>query len=143
MGVMDMLTARNSKMTENIAIGLVRNQQGLYCVGQRRVGVHLGSCWEFPGGKCCVGESPWLALRRELQEELGIVTQRAIEIMTIPYDYPSVSVCLHVFRVDAYDGQPQAMEAQPLRWVSPQQLQQLTMPAANQAIVAQLAVASQ
>ena len=39
---------------------------------QRKRGTHLAGAWEFPGGKVEPGEDPRAALRRELDEELGI-----------------------------------------------------------------------
>ena len=125
-------------MVVDVAIGLICNKEGLYCVSQRRADAHMAACWEFPGGKCMPGESMLAALQRELQEELGIVVQQATCITTTVHDYPGRSVSLHVFRVDAYQGLPRGMEAQPLRWVSVPQLAKLAMPAANQAILVQL-----
>jgi 8-oxo-dGTP diphosphatase len=124
-------------MVVNVAIGLVCDQQGRYCVSQRRADVHLGALWEFPGGKCIPGEPMLLALQRELHEELDIVVQQATSVATVLHDYSDLSVRLHVFRVEVYEGEPKAMEGQPLRWVSLSQLTHLPMPAANQKIVAQ------
>ena len=41
-------------------------------LAQRPVGKAMAGLWEFPGGKVEPGESPEVALIRELQEELGI-----------------------------------------------------------------------
>ncbi|TLY30105.1 MAG: NUDIX domain-containing protein, partial [Nitrospirae bacterium] len=58
-------------MTIQVAAGLILHE-GRYLIAQRKVGVHLGGLWEFPGGKCEPGESLEDCLRRELREELGI-----------------------------------------------------------------------
>ncbi len=48
------------------------DKHGSFLATQRPAGKHLGLFWEFPGGKVEEGESPECALRREIQEELGI-----------------------------------------------------------------------
>lgn len=50
---------------------LIRRGDRLLFV-RRRPGGDLGRCWELPGGKVDAGEAPRQALRRELQEELGV-----------------------------------------------------------------------
>lgn len=47
-------------------------EDGRVLVSQRKPGTHLAGKWEFPGGKVQSGEDPRDALRRELDEELGI-----------------------------------------------------------------------
>ena len=53
-----------------VAAGLVYCE-GRYLIARRNLGVHLAGFWEFPGGKCEVGETLEECLRRELFEELG------------------------------------------------------------------------
>ena len=55
-----------------IVVAGVLQQDGKLLIGQRMAKDRHGLKWEFPGGKVEIGETPKQALRRELQEELGI-----------------------------------------------------------------------
>lgn len=79
---------------------------------------HAGQ-WEFPGGKVEEGESPEIALARELQEEMGIVIDpgQAIPAGFASYAYPDKHVVLMLFLVKNWEGTPRLVEHQAMQWV--------------------------
>jgi 8-oxo-dGTP diphosphatase len=61
--------------------------------------------WEFPGGKIEEGEQPRDALRRELEEELGIDATIGQEVSRLRHEYPGGgAVELRFFVVHEYHG---------------------------------------
>lgn len=73
-------------MTTVVAAVIERDGQVL--IGQRPAGKRHALKWEFPGGKVEAGESPEIALRRELDEELGIQAAVGDRIADYEYAYP-------------------------------------------------------
>ena len=56
-------------------------------IGQRRKNDSSPLKWEFPGGKVKDGESPEVALARELQEELGVTLVKSVELGRVRHQY--------------------------------------------------------
>jgi 8-oxo-dGTP diphosphatase len=61
--------------------------------------------WEFPGGKIEAGETPPVALTRELQEELGVTLETASPWLRRDFDYPHARVRIHFLRVTKWQGE--------------------------------------
>ena len=59
--------------------------------------IRLAGYWEFPGGKVERDEDLATALRRELQEEIGVETEIGAEIHRVVHAYPDRDVRLYFF----------------------------------------------
>ena len=78
--------------------------------------------WEFPGGKVVEGEALPATLVRELREELGIQARYIRYLARLSHHYADRTVCLQFWKVLEWEGEPRAMEGQPLRWVGVDEL---------------------
>lgn len=102
-------------VTEVVA-GVLLDNQGRYLLGQRPEGKPYAGYWEVPGGKIEKGETVFEALRRELQEELGIDIQSSEELTVLEHDYPHAYVRLHVSIIRDWKRVPKGCENQALSW---------------------------
>ncbi|MBL8306336.1 MAG: NUDIX domain-containing protein [Rubrivivax sp.] len=99
-----------------MAVGVLIDAAGRFLLTSRPEGKVYAGHWEFPGGKLEAGETVVQALRRELQEELGITIGAAhpwkIELM----DYPHARVRLHFCKVFEWAGEFEMRERQAMAW---------------------------
>jgi len=127
----------------DVAVAAIRDDQNRLLISKRHEHLHQGGLWEFPGGKIEAGETIHQALVREIHEELGIDVLDARPLIKIPHKYSDRSVCLHVWLVETFSGNPQGKEGQKIRWVEQNELHQYTFPAANRTIVSALQLPDQ
>lgn len=109
------MTTVDRPVTE-VAAGILLDSAGRYLLGQRPEGKPYAGYWEVPGGKIEAGESVFDALKRELQEELGIDIQESEELLVLEHDYPHAYVRLHVSIIRQWQGTPRGQEGQALSW---------------------------
>ena len=84
---------------------------GRLVLAKRKKEDHLGGFWEFPGGKIEDGETPEMALVREIEEELGIRVTPVKEIAVVEHQYPEKLVRLHFVLAEAEDV-PKALDCE-------------------------------
>ena len=108
----------NERVPVDVAVGVLIDAEGRFLLTSRPVGKVYAGYWEFPGGKLEAGETVEQALRRELQEELGITITMArlwkIELM----DYAHARVRLHFCKVWQWAGDFEMREGQTMAWQS-------------------------
>ena len=110
-------------------------------IGQRRKNDTSPLKWEFPGGKVRDGESPEVALARELQEELGVTLVKSAELGRVRHQYAEMPEELEIrffaAMIAESDLVPHAFEK--IAWVLPKELVEYDFLAANRELIAQLA----
>ncbi|MGE5607839.1 MAG: 8-oxo-dGTP diphosphatase MutT [Bacillota bacterium] len=128
--------------TLRVAIGVVQvNGRILIC--RRPITTRLGGYWEFPGGKCEPDESPVDCLRRELQEEVGLIVEPTQALAVIDYHYPNGPIRLYPFLCRVLSGKATALAADELRWVTAKELFDYRFPPANDQLLQLLASQAQ
>ena len=109
----------------DVVCGVIGDADGRYLVCRRPLGKHLGGLWEFPGGKVEPGESPRVALARELAEELGVdvAVGEALEPVVWHYDRGPIRLLPYLCAIAG--GIMHAREHDEVRWCAPAEFDEL------------------
>jgi 8-oxo-dGTP diphosphatase len=99
-----------------VAVGVLVRDDQAFLLTSRPEGKAYAGYWEFPGGKLEAGETVEQALRRELQEEIGITIQNCNLWKTERIDYPHALVQLNFCKVTQWTGELQMLESQSFAW---------------------------
>ena len=102
-------------MKQVVAALIIKGDEVLVCQRTRHQTMPLK--WEFPGGKIETGEQPRDALRRELDEELGIDATIGEEVDRVKHRYKTGgAVELRFFAVRKYTGAIENRIFKDVRW---------------------------
>lgn len=121
------------------AIALL-DADGRVLLTQRPAGKPMAGLWEFPGGKIEPGETPEVALAREMREELGIeICERCASPLTfVSHGYEDFHLLMLLYVCRKWEGIPTPLEGQTLTWKFPHEMSAMPMPPADVPLVTAL-----
>jgi 8-oxo-dGTP diphosphatase len=113
---------------------------GRVLLARRPEGKTMAGLWEFPGGKLHPGETPEVALIRELKEELGIDVSAAClaPFAFASHAYERFHLLMPLYLCRRWKGVAMPRENQTLKWVRPQQLPDYDVPPADKPLISML-----
>jgi 8-oxo-dGTP diphosphatase len=124
-----------------VVAAVIERRDRRLLIGQRKHDDTSPFKWEFPGGKVEPGETPEIALARELKEELGASLQRIVPIGRTVHNYAAtpeeLEILFYAVEIGESELTPRAFEQ--IEWVLPKELGSYDFLAANAQLVAQLA----
>lgn len=118
-------------------VAAIIHHDGAYFATQRGYGEFEGM-WEFPGGKIEPGESREDALKREIQEELGVDIYIKELLCTTEYDYPTFHLTMHCYLCSVASGEIELREHKSAQWLTAETLDTIEWLPADKEIIAKL-----
>ena len=123
-------------MTEVVA-ALIR-QEDKFLICQRPTNKASALLWEFVGGKVEQGETKEQALVRECKEELAVTLNVGKQFMEVVHRYPDITVHLTLFNATISDGEPQKLEHNDIKWITPSEVPNYNFCPADKEILAKI-----
>ena len=107
-------------MVEVVAALIWQGDKFMIC--QRPAHKARGLLWEFVGGKVEFGETKEQALVRECKEELNVLLSVGDVFMDVIHKYPDLTVHLTLINATITEGEPQKLEHNDIRWITPSEI---------------------
>jgi 8-oxo-dGTP diphosphatase len=122
-------------------VAAVIESDGMILACQRRRSDSFGLMWEFPGGKVKLGETLEQALRRELQEELGVPAEIGKELFRTRHRYAELAepIELVFFSATLDPKSIRNLAFETMEWREPETLAELNFLPADREFIAKLA----
>lgn len=131
-----------TKPVVQVSVGIIRNEFSEIYLTQRLEGQDFAQALEFPGGKVDANETPEEALKRELEEEIGIHVLSAFPYDSYRFDYPTKIIEFFFYLVEEWVGEPFGREGQEGFWIAQSELDAGQFPPANAEIIQRLVAES-
>lgn len=126
-----------NKRSVTVVAALVR-EGNKFLIGQRPEGKARAGMWEFIGGKTEPDETNEEALIRECREEIGVTVEVGTLFMDVLHDYPDLFVHLFVYNAKITEGEPQRLEHQDFRWITPGEIDDVVFCPADVDVLAKI-----
>ena len=123
-------------MTEVVAAFIWKGDKFMIC--QRPANKARALLWEFVGGKVEPGETKEEALIRECKEELNIILSVDDAFMDVVHEYPDLKVHLTLFNATIAEGEPQKIEHNDIKWITPSEILNYAFCPADEEILAKI-----
>ena len=123
-------------MVEVVAALIWSGDKFMIC--QRPAHKARGFLWEFVGGKVELGETKEQALIRECREELAVTLSVGDVFMDVVHKYPDLTVHLTLFNATIAEGEPQKLEHNDIRWITPSEIQNYEFCPADEEILKEI-----
>jgi 8-oxo-dGTP diphosphatase len=126
------------KKTEVVA-AIIYFENKILCVQRPKNKLsYISQKFEFPGGKIEQGETQKAALKRELFEELNIVTDIKSLFLTVVHEYPDFELTMHSYICEVQTNELILHEHIAQEWLTIKELNKLDWAAADIPIVNKL-----
>ena len=86
-----------------VAAALIENDDS-FLIAKRIEGDTFENKWEFPGGKLELGETPFMAIEREIKEELAIDVRAISHVGTWHHQLIDKEICLYLIKCESDDS---------------------------------------
>jgi 8-oxo-dGTP diphosphatase len=108
----------------NVVCAIMRNEEGKIFIARRAAHKSMAGKWEFPGGKIEENEKPQEALKREMEEELGVTIEVGVYLGDHVHHYPSFSIRLIAYESKYLNGKYELMDHDQIDWVTAAELKE-------------------
>ena len=107
--------------TIEVSAAIIHDKTGRIFATQRGYG-EWKDWWEFPGGKIEPGETPEVALAREIKEELNAEISIDKFVTTVEYDYPKFHLTMHCYLCSLTTDSLHLNEHEAAKWLTKEEL---------------------
>ena len=127
---MQITEVKSIKRINVVAVILVKKKS--FLISKRPGNKIYSGFWEFPGGKVETNESLKSALKREINEELGIRLDFSKIYYLNHYRILELKINLHFFLCLRWFGKIKNKEKQTLKWILPNELNNCNLLKSNE-----------
>jgi mutator protein MutT len=118
-GVRNILLDKSGYLNKTIDVvaGVIK-KNGKFLIARRLKEKSLGGYWEYPGGKVETGETDEISLKRELNEEFGILVDIKYHLLNSFFIYEKINVNLKAYLVEHIAGEFTLKDHDAIEWIT-------------------------